>query len=78
MLREVGAPPLVLLCTDRPRRGAGADALEQVVGPDKPIRALIEMLRPSGLESLRALGKGDGTSKRRSGSASRGDPPMAR
>jgi DNA modification methylase len=58
VLREVGAPPLVLLCTDRPRRGAGAEALEQVVGPDKPIRALIEMLRPSGLESLRALGKG--------------------
>jgi hypothetical protein len=58
VLREVGATPLVLLTTDAPVRGAGADALKQVTGPKKPINAVIEMLKPSGLEHLRSLCEG--------------------
>ncbi|MCL5948463.1 MAG: site-specific DNA-methyltransferase [Actinobacteria bacterium] len=55
VLREVGKTPLVLLTTDAPDRGAGAKALNRVVGPDKMIYAVIEMLQPVGLERLRAL-----------------------
>jgi site-specific DNA-methyltransferase (adenine-specific) len=55
VLREVGNTPLVLLTTDAPARGTGAEALKQVVGPKKPIFAVIEMLEPAGLERLRAL-----------------------
>jgi site-specific DNA-methyltransferase (adenine-specific) len=54
ILREVGNTPLVLLTTDPPG-GAGAVALRQVTGPEKPIRAVIEMLTVPGLEALRAL-----------------------
>ncbi len=56
VLREVSKTPLVLLTTDAPARGsAGAEALKQVVGPKKPIHAVIEMLKQSGLDDLRAL-----------------------
>jgi DNA modification methylase len=58
VLREVSNTPLVLLTTDAPARGAGAEALKQVVGPKKPIHAVIEMLRPAGLEHLTALCEG--------------------
>ena len=62
VLREVSRTPLVLLTTDAPASGAGAEALKQVVSqvvsPGKPIRAVIEMLKPSGLEALRALCEG--------------------
>ncbi|MGH9124216.1 MAG: DNA-methyltransferase [Acidimicrobiales bacterium] len=58
VLREVGNTPLVLLTTDAPARGAGAEALKQVVGPKKPIYAVIEILKPAGLERLRALCEG--------------------
>jgi DNA modification methylase len=58
VLREVGNTPLVLLTTDAPARGAGAEALKHVVGPKKPIHAVIEMLKPSGLEELRHLCEG--------------------
>jgi len=58
VLHEVGDTPLVLLTTDAPERGAGAEALNLVVGPSKPIYAVIEMLEPVGIERLRALCKG--------------------
>ena len=61
VLREVGSTPLVLLTTDVPARGAGAEALKRVVGPNKPIHAVIEMLKPSGLRDLRALCEGETT-----------------
>jgi site-specific DNA-methyltransferase (adenine-specific) len=58
VLREVSGTPLVLLTTDVPARGAGSEALSQVVGPKKPIFAVIEMLTPAGLERLSALCEG--------------------
>jgi hypothetical protein len=48
----------VLLATDAMASGTGAKALRQVVGPNKPIHAVIEILKPSGLEALRALCEG--------------------
>jgi site-specific DNA-methyltransferase (adenine-specific) len=62
VLREVSNTPLVLLTTDAPVRGsAGAEALKQVTGPTKkPIHAVIEMLKLSGLEDLRLLCEGNG------------------
>lgn len=57
VLREIGTTPLVLLTTEVPG-GAGGAALRQVTGPEKPIRAVIEMLSASGLEALRALCEG--------------------
>jgi hypothetical protein len=59
VLREVGNTRLVLLTTDAPaRHSAGGEALKQVTGPKKPIHAVIEMLKPSGLEDLRLLCEG--------------------
>jgi site-specific DNA-methyltransferase (adenine-specific) len=59
VLREVSTTPLVLLATDVPTRGSvGAEALKQVTGPKKPIHAVVEMLRSSGLADLRALCEG--------------------
>jgi DNA modification methylase len=58
VLRESGNRPLVLLATDLPDRGTGAEALKLLVGPDKPIRAVIEMLKPDGLQKLRAICEG--------------------
>jgi site-specific DNA-methyltransferase (adenine-specific) len=60
VLREVGNTPLILLTTDAPVKGAGAEALKQVVGQKKQIYAVIEMLKPAGIESLRALCEGKG------------------
>jgi site-specific DNA-methyltransferase (adenine-specific) len=59
VLREVSNTRLVLLTTDAPARGsAGAESLRQVTGAKKPIRAVIEMLKQSGLDDLRALCEG--------------------
>jgi site-specific DNA-methyltransferase (adenine-specific) len=59
VLREVGNTPLVLLTTDAPASGsAGAEALKQVVGPRKPIYAVVEMLEPSAPGILSELCKG--------------------
>lgn len=58
VLREAGKAPLVLLATDAMASGTGAKALRQLVGPNKPIHAVIEILKPSGLEALRALCEG--------------------
>lgn len=59
VLREVSSSPLVLLTTDVPSpNSAGAEALKMVTGEEKPIRAVIAMLQPSGLQALRALYEG--------------------
>jgi site-specific DNA-methyltransferase (adenine-specific) len=59
VLQQVGNTPLVLLTTDAPARAsAGAEALRQVTGPKKPIHAVIEILKQSGLDELRALCEG--------------------
>ena len=58
VLREVCNTPLVLLTTDIPTHGAGAEALKAVVGQKKPIHAVIEMLKPTGLEFLATLCEG--------------------
>lgn len=56
VLREVGNTPLVLFTTGAPVRGSAvAEALRQVTGPKKPIHSVIEILKQSGLEELRAL-----------------------
>ncbi len=52
VLREAGGGPLVLLTTGVPAHGAGAAALKQMVGPTKPIRAVIDMLEPADRERL--------------------------
>ena len=59
VLREASSTPLVLLTTDVPMHGSpGAEALRQVTGPRKPVHTVIEMLKQSGLEALRALCEG--------------------
>jgi len=55
VLREAGDIPLVVLTTEVPARGAGSEALAAVVGAGKPIRAVIDMLKGSGLDALRGL-----------------------
>jgi site-specific DNA-methyltransferase (adenine-specific) len=56
VLQQVGNTPFVLLTTDDAARGSpGAEALRKVTGPKKPVRAVIEMLKQSGLDELRAL-----------------------
>ncbi len=56
VLQQIGITSFVLLTTDVPGRpGAGAEALRQVTGPKKPVHAVIEMLKPSGLDQLRSL-----------------------
>ncbi|MDQ2727350.1 MAG: site-specific DNA-methyltransferase [Actinomycetota bacterium] len=57
VLREVSTSPLVLLTTDAPA-GAGAEALKQLTGAEKPIRAVIDMLEQRGLKELQALCEG--------------------
>lgn len=59
VLREVSDTPLVLLTTDAPASGStGAQALSQVIGLKKPIHAVIEILKQSGLDDLRAVCEG--------------------
>ncbi len=59
VLRELGNTRLVLLTTATPVAGsAGAEALKQVCGPKKPISAVIEMLKASAPQDLRALSLG--------------------
>ncbi len=60
VLQQVGNTPFILLTTDAPTRGsAGAEALEQVTGPKKPVYAVIEMLGQPGLEKLQRLCEGN-------------------
>ena len=58
VLREVSDAPLVLLTTDLPSRGSGAEAMKQVTGVGKLVHALIEILEQRGLEDLQALCEG--------------------
>ena len=52
-------PPLVLLTTDRPARNStGQKALAATTGVDKPIHAVIEMLKPEDLKTLADLARG--------------------
>jgi site-specific DNA-methyltransferase (adenine-specific) len=60
VLQQAGADPLVLLTTGLPAGGTpAAMALQQVTGPGKPVRAVVDMTLRSGLEDLRALGISD-------------------
>jgi site-specific DNA-methyltransferase (adenine-specific) len=58
VLSAAGSSPLVVLTTGAPTRGTGAETLKQVVGPGKPILAVIDLLDPSALAELRLLGLG--------------------
>lgn len=50
---------LVLLTTDRPAaNSSGHRALEAVIGPDKPVHDVIEMLEPADLSRLAELARG--------------------
>jgi len=44
-----------VLTTNAHKWGAGAEALSLLVGPNKPIRTVIEMLGQAGIERLRAF-----------------------
>ncbi|HET9059354.1 MAG TPA: site-specific DNA-methyltransferase [Acidimicrobiales bacterium] len=55
VLREVGSSPLVLLTADAPERGPSAGTLKQVVGANKPIYDVIDLVRSDALARLRAL-----------------------
>ncbi|MDE3207175.1 MAG: site-specific DNA-methyltransferase [Acidobacteriota bacterium] len=55
VLRESGDAPLVLLTTDLPVGGPGAQALEQMVGEGRPVRAVVNLLDPSASAHLRTL-----------------------
>ena len=60
--RNQSPPPLVLLTTDRPARNStGHKALAATTGVDKPIHAVIEMLKPEDLKILADLARGKPT-----------------
>ena len=51
---------LVLLTTDRPSpNSAGHRALQSLIGPDKPVRAVVQMLSPDDLQTLAVFARGD-------------------
>jgi DNA modification methylase len=57
VLHQVGAAPLVLLTAGLPPGNSpAATALQQVTGPGKPVYAVVDVTRRSGVEDLRALG----------------------
>ncbi|HLI54372.1 MAG TPA: site-specific DNA-methyltransferase [Acidimicrobiales bacterium] len=55
LLREAVGAPLVWLTPAVAKRGPAADVLERVVGPGKPVRAVIDLGTPGGLQVLTAL-----------------------
>lgn len=55
VLHEVAPTPFVILTTDALRAGPGAQALRCMVGPGKPVCAVVEMLSPGGVDRLRTL-----------------------
>jgi site-specific DNA-methyltransferase (adenine-specific) len=60
VLQQVGATPLVLLTAGLPAAGTpAAIALQQVTGPGKPVRAVVDVALRSDLEDLRSLGSAD-------------------
>jgi site-specific DNA-methyltransferase (adenine-specific) len=73
VLHQVTRAPLVLLTTDLPPRGSAAEALKELTGPGKPIYAVVEVLKPSSLEVLRALYEGKRTGPAGAGASRRRD-----
>jgi DNA methylase len=60
VLQQVGATPLVFLTTGLPANATpAAFGLQQVTGPGKPVRAVVDVTLRSGLEDLRALCSSD-------------------
>ena len=60
VLQQVGVAPLVLLTTGLPvARSPAAIALQQVTGPGKPLRAVVDVTSRSGLGGLYVLGSSD-------------------
>jgi site-specific DNA-methyltransferase (adenine-specific) len=60
VLARAGPGPLVLLTPALPPPGgAAAEALRALTGRGRPVRAVIEMLAPSGVEQLRGLCEAD-------------------
>ncbi len=55
VLRESEDAPLVLLTTEMPVGGPGAQALERMVGEGRPVRAVVNILDPSASAHLRLL-----------------------
>ncbi len=55
VLHAHGTAPLVILTADSRPGGWGAEALRAVVGPGRPIHAVVEMLSPEGRSALHAL-----------------------
>jgi DNA modification methylase len=56
VLAAAGAPAPVVLAAGRPAPGTpAADALAAVVGPGRPIRAVLDLLDPGAAEQLRSL-----------------------
>lgn len=59
VLKEASSTSLVILTAGLPTSGSpGATALQQVTGYNKPVYAVIDMLKPSGLDDLTAICKG--------------------
>jgi len=59
VVQNLGVSRYVLLTTNAPRKGsAGAKALEAVVGPNRPIHAVIELLDEEDWERLRGFALG--------------------
>lgn len=54
VLHQSTDAPLVLLTAGVPR-GAGAEALDRLVGPGRPVTAVIPLVEPGGLDLLRAI-----------------------
>jgi len=55
VLREVGDAPLVVLSAALPGRGPAADALGRIVGPGRPVQAVIDLLDPGAARTLAEL-----------------------
>ena len=64
VLHADGADPLVLLTTALPSPGSpAARALAQVTGPDRPVRAVVDLLDPAALDRLAGLSGSPDTSE---------------
>jgi site-specific DNA-methyltransferase (adenine-specific) len=59
VLRQASTTRFVLLTTDRPAAGsAGAEALRQMVGTNKPVHAVVDLLDPDAATAVAALWAG--------------------
>lgn len=61
VIHQTGAKvPLVLLTTNRPEpRSAGSQALQSMLGPDKPVYDVVELLDPTDLARLEGYASGE-------------------